>query len=189
MDPSQYQKKIEHERLKRALDSQKSRQKQMKHFEEEKCRKIQELRDHKNEQFRLRKERIMNNKIMQMRRLRNLSQIISKKQKNASIHRNSSDFIVNKKKRDALRTQRFQRNLQIEKQKQMDLKMRVLEKEKLGEYRVAKTKHNQAKAKKALEELLRMKNIDQTHSSSLVGMLERSRHMRHRSMQHVESSS
>ncbi|CAI2372543.1 unnamed protein product [Moneuplotes crassus] len=173
---------MENERLKKVLDSQLKRQEQLKHFEEEKVRNLQQIRDHKKEKLKMNQERIFNNKMAQMRRLKNLSQMINKKQKKATIYRNSSNLVDEKQRRDALRTQRLQRNLKIQKQKQMDLKMKVLEKEKMGEYRLAKSRHDKAKAKKVLSELLWMKNRDRNHSNSLVGLLTQRRHTRHRSL-------
>lgn len=71
------------------------------------------------------------------------------------------------------------------------MKLRVFEKEKIGrrtqiiildEYRMAKKRADSVRAKKALTELLWMRNKEKGLTRAIVNKIQRSKHLRHQSL-------
>ena len=74
-------------------------------------------------------------------------------------------------------------NIQKEKQRVMEMKIRVFEKEKLDEFRMAKKKGDQTRVKRILGDILWMRNKDKTLTRTLVGKIERRNNLKHQSLE------
>mmetsp|Transcript_662 Transcript_662/g.772 ORF Transcript_662/g.772 Transcript_662/m.772 type:complete len:148 (+) Transcript_662:376-819(+) len=143
------------------------------------------MRSVKQTKYRKSKQMINDKNKEQMFKIKKLSKTIKMKQMNATMKRSYSAMNIQKKQREEMRNKRIVHNQLREKQRLSQMKMRVFEKEKLDEFRMAKKKGDSIRVKRILSDILWMKSKEKALTRALLDKIERKNHVRHSSLENL----